>query len=299
MNGRIVIYLRRGFFLMVNKRNTIIVAEVGINHGGSLDIAKQLIDVAKDTGCDYVKFQKRTIEDVYTKEFLDSPRESPWGKTQRDQKNGLEFTLEQYKEIDKYCKEKGIPFFVSSWDVQSISFIESNFSDMPYLKIPSAKVTDEIFLNKCKESKFDLIMGTGMSDLTMVQKAISSLVKSKKLKFILGCTSSYPTPLKDINLNQIRFLSYYFKTPYCDIGWSDHTGGILFPSLAVSHGAKMIEIHVTLDRKMYGTDQASSLEPEGLRHLVKYIEAIELGMGEPNKTIQESELLIIKKLRGI
>lgn len=284
---------------MVNKRNTIIVAEMGINHGGSLDIAKQLIDICSDLNIPYVKFQKRDIVSCYLKEFLDSYRESPFGQTQRAQKEGLEFSLEQYKEIDNYCKEKGnIKWFASPWDVQSIAFLESNFSDIPYLKIPSAKVTDETFLNRCKESKFDLIMSTGMCDLPILQKAVSSIVLNKKLKYILGCTSSYPTPLKDINLNQIRFLSYYFKTPYCDIGWSDHTGGILFPSLAVSHGAKMVEVHITLDRKMYGTDQSSSLEPEGLRHLVKYIEAIELGMGEPNKTIQESELSIIKKLRG-
>lgn len=282
----------------MDKRTTKIVCEIGINHAGSLDIAKQLIDVSKDSGCDYVKFQKRDITSCYTKEFLDSPRESPFGNTQRDQKEGLEFNLEQYQEIEKYCKEKDIEWFCSPWDLKSIDFLESNFPDIPYLKIPSAKVTDEIFLNRCKESKFNLIMSTGMCDLLILQKAISSIVLSKKLKYILGCVSSYPTPFKDINLNQIRFLSYYFKTPYCDIGWSDHTGGVLFPALAVSHGAKMVECHITLDRKMYGTDQAASLEPEGLRHLVKYIEAIEEGMGEPKKEIQPSEIPIMKKLRG-
>ncbi len=281
--------------------HTILVSEIGINANGDINIAKKLIDICSDLNIPYVKFQKRTIEDVYTKKELEQERVTPYSniKTNGDWKRKLEFNLEQYKEIDNYCKEKGnIKWFASPWDVQSIAFLESNFSDIPYLKIPSAKVTDEVYLKKCIDSGFDLIMSTGMCDLSIAQKAVSSIVGSKKLKYILGCTSSYPTPLKDINLNQIRFLSYYFKTPYCDIGWSDHTGGILFPSLAVSHGAKMIEIHVTLDRKMYGTDQSSSLEPEGLRHLVKYIRAIEEGMGNPTKEIQPSEIPIIKKLRG-
>lgn len=282
----------------MNKRNTIIICEIGINHGGSLETAKQLIDVAKEAGCDYVKFQKRDIKLCYTKEFLDSPRESPFGKTQRDQKEGLEFSLEQYQEIDRYCKEKHIQWFASPWDSQSIVFLQNYFPNLPYLKIPSAKVTDQQFLNRCRESGFDMIMSTGMCDLPMIQKAVSSIVGSKRLKYVLACTSSYPCPTKDINLNQIRFLSYYFKTPYCAIGWSDHTGGILFPTLAVSHGAKMIEIHVTMDRRMYGSDQASSIEPQGLKKLIKYIEEIEIGMGEPNKIIQESEVPIIKKLRG-
>ena len=278
--------------------NTVIIGEIGINHNSDMNIIKQLIDTCSDLNIPYVKFQKRDINLCYTKEFLDSPRESPWGETQRAQKEGLELSLEQYYGIDEYCKEKGnIQWFASPWDLKSISFLKEFFPHMPYLKIPSAKVTDEEYLKKCVESGFDLIMSTGLCDLAMVQKAV--LIVKDKLRFLLGCTGSYPTPLKDINLNQIRFLSYYFKTPYCDIGWSDHTGGILFPSLAVSHGAKMVEVHCTLDRKLYGSDQSSSLEPEGLRHLVKYIKAIEEGMGEPCKEIQESEIPIIKKLRDI
>jgi len=278
--------------------SVILVGEIGINHNGDMRIIKQLIDTCSDLNIPYVKFQKRDITLCYTKEFLDSPRESLFGKTQRAQKEALELSLEQYQEIDEYCKEKGnVSWFASPWDLQSIAFLKSNFPNMSYLKIPSAKVTDEVFLKKCVETGFDLIMSTGMCDLKMVGKAVSTI--TDKLRFLLGCTSSYPCPLKDINLNQIKFLSYYFKTPYCDIGWSDHTGGILFPSLAVSHGAKMIEVHITLDRKMYGSDQSSSLEPEGIRHLVKYIKAIEEGMGEPCKEIQESEIPIIKKLRNI
>ena len=277
---------------------TIIVGEIGINHSGSVPIVKQLINVCADLNIPYVKFQKRDVISCYTKEFLDSPRESPWGKTQRSQKKGIEFNLEQYKEISNYCKEREISFFASPWDKQSIAFLVGNFPNMPYLKIPSAKITDTDFLNRCQESGYDLILSTGMSDLQMVQKAVSSIVGSGKLKYVLGCISSYPCPTKDINLNQLKFLSHYFRTPTCSIGWSDHSGGILFPALSVAFGAKMVEVHITMDRRMYGSDQASSIEPQGLRKLVKYIEEIEEGLGEPNKVIQESEIPIIKKLRG-
>ena len=276
---------------------TIIVGEIGINHSGSIPIVKQLINVCADLNIPYVKFQKRDIISCYTKEFLDSPRESPWGKTQRAQKEAIEFSLEQYQEIDGYCKEKGVQWFASPWDFQSIAFLE-NFPYMPYLKIPSAKITDMDFLYKCRESRFNLILSTGMSSLTTVQKAVELLVGSGKLMYVLGCTSSYPCPTKDINLNQLKFLSHYFRTPTCSIGWSDHSGGILFPALSVAYGAKMVEVHITMDRRMYGSDQPSSVEPQGLRKLVKQIEEIELGLGEPNKTVQESEIPIIKKLRG-
>ena len=277
---------------------TIIVGEIGINHSGSVPIVKQLINVCADLKIPYVKFQKRDIASCYTKEFLDSPRESPWGKTQRDQKEGIEFSLEDYKEIDRYCREKGILWYARPWDMQSIAFLVGNFPNIPFLKIASAKITDTDFLNSCKESGYDLILSTGMSDLQMVQKAVSSIVGSGKLKYVLGCISSYPCPTKDINLNQLKFLSHYFRTPTCSIGWSDHSGGILFPALSVAFGAKMVEVHITMDRRMYGSDQASSIEPQGLRKLVKYIEEIEEGLGEPNKVIQESEIPIIKKLRG-
>lgn len=276
---------------------TLIIAEIGINHNGDINLTKQLIDVAKDAECDFVKFQKRTIEDVYTKEELDSYRESPWGTTFRQQKEGLEFNLEQYKEIGKYCAEKRIQWFVSPWDLKSIHFLEQNFYNMSYLKIPSAKITDREFLLKCKGTGFPLIMSTGMSDLGILQKAVFLI--NENLRFLLSCTASYPCPSEDTNLNQIKFLSYYFKTSHCEIGHSDHSGGILFPSVAVALGAKMIEVHITKDRKLYGSDQASSLEPEGLKHLVKYIRELEKGLGEPIKKIMPSEVSIIKKLRKV
>lgn len=285
----------------MSKRTTKIIAECGINANGDLNIAKRLIDVAKSSGCDYVKFQKRDIESVYTKEQLDSYRESPWGTTFRAQKEGLEFTLEQYQEIDKYCKEKEIPFFSSPWDLKSIDFLETNFPNMPYLKIPSAKVTDETFLNRCKESGFDLIMSTGMCDLPMLQKAVSFLRSggNERLKYILHCTSTYPCKDFELNLIQLRMLSYYFKTSYCDIGFSNHFPGILFMAEAILLGANMIETHITLSRAMIGTDQAASIEPSGLVKLVKYIEGTERALGSLDKKILESEIPIMKKLRNI
>lgn len=284
----------------MNKRNTVIICEIGLNANGNVDIAKKLIDVAKDAGCDFVKFQKRTIEDVYLKEFLDNYRESPFGITQRAQKEGLEFNLDQYKEIDSYCKEKDIQWFCSPWDIKSIDFLKENFSDMPFLKIPSAKIVDDIYLQKCKESGFNLIMSTGMSNYEIIYNAIKRLggVDNNNVRYLLGCTASYPCPSEDINLNQIKWLKHYFGERGLQIGYSDHSGGILFPAMAVGLGAEIIEVHITLSRSMYGSDQSASLEPEGLRHLVKYIEELEKGLGNVSKEIMPSEISIIKKLRG-
>ncbi len=278
--------------------HTILVSEIGINANGDINIAKKLIDICSDLNIPYVKFQKRTIEDVYTKKELEQERVTPYSniKTNGDWKRKLEFNLEQYQEIDRYCKQKGnISWFASPWDLKSIDFLKDNFPDMPYLKIPSAMITNQEYLNKCNETKFPIIISTGMSNLEMVQKAV---LTCRNTAFVLGCTSAYPCPTKDINLMQLRFLAHYFRTPSRNIGWSDHSGGILFPALSVAFGAKIIEVHITTDRRIYGSDQASSIEPQGLRKLIKYIEEIEEGMGEPDKKIQESEIPIIKKLRG-
>lgn len=277
---------------------TQIIGEIGINANGDINVAKQLIDVCSDLNIPYVKFQKRTIEDVYAKEFLDSSRESLWGNTQRHQKQGIEFSLEDYDKIDDYCISKGnINWFASPWDLRSISFLKDRFPNMHYLKIPSAKLNDLVYLRKCRETNIPIIMSTGMSDLADLDEPISCLGGIENIKYLLGCTSSYPTPTKDVNLNQLKILTYYYGSDY-KIGWSDHTGGILFPALSTVFGAKMVEVHITLDRRMYGSDQASSIEPSGLRKLVKYIEEIEIGLGEPIKEIKESEKPIIVKLRG-
>jgi len=181
-----------------------IIAEIGINADGDIGVAKQLINVAKEAGCNYVKFQKRDIDSVYTKEQLDSYRESQWGVTFRQQKEGLEFNLEQFREIDNYCKEKEIPFFVSPWDLKSIDFLRLNFPNMPYLKIPSAKVTDEDYLKKCAESGFDLIISTGMCDLGMVQKAV--LIIKDKLKPAFICKNKLNHLIKFVLGIQITFV---------------------------------------------------------------------------------------------
>lgn len=276
--------------------NTIIVGEIGINHNGDINIIKQLIDVCSNLGIQYVKFQTRNIESCYTEEQLDSYRESPWGTTFRQQKEGLELSLDQYKEIHEYCKVKGnIGWFSSPWDLTSIDFLDNYFPTMPYLKIPSAKLKDYEFLSKCNSTNIPLIMSTGMSDLSDVTVALKHCPNTV---YLLGCTSAYPCPIKDINLNQIKILNHYFGTYDRMIGWSDHSGGILFPSVAVALGVKIVEVHITKDRKMYGTDQAASIEPEGLEKLVKYIKALEVGLGGVIKEIKDSELPIIKKLRG-
>jgi len=276
----------------------IIIAEVGINADGDIKEAKKLIEMAKDCGSDFIKFQKRDINLVYTESQLNSYRESPFGTTFREQKEGLEFDLEEYKEIDRYCKEKEIPWFASAWDLKSIDFLVNNFPNMLYLKIPSAKLNDPTFLRKCKESNIPLIMSTGMSDMRDIDISLDYLGRDKHVKYLLGCTSSYPTPAEDINLNQIKLLKYTYGHNY-KIGWSDHSGNVLCPALATSLGIEMLEVHITLSRMKKGSDHSSSIEPEGLRKLVKYIDFIELAMGEIDKKIQESELSIIKKLRGV
>ena len=278
--------------------NTVIIGECGINHNSDINIAKQLIDVCSELNLPYVKFQKRDIESTYTKEFLDSPRESPWGNTQRAQKEALELSLEQYKEIDEYCNKKGnIGWFASPWDLKSITFLKENFPNMPYLKIPSAKVTDEEYLKKCVESGFDLIMSTGMSDLSMVQKAV--LIVKDKLKYLLHCCSTYPNKTEELNLSQIRLLSYYFKNLNCKIGFSNHHQSVLFMAEAVIFGAEMIETHITLGRHLYGSDQSVSIEPQGLRKLIKYIKETEKAIGTLDKKILDSEIPIMNKLRNL
>ncbi len=277
--------------------HTLIVSEIGINAGGDINIAKRLIDICSGLGIPYVKFQKRDINSCYTKEFLDSPRESQWGTTQREQKEGLEFSLEQYKEIDDYCKQKGnIRWFLSPWDIKSIDFIVENFPDMPFFKIPSAKITDEVYLQKCKKTNMDLIVSTGMADLDMIHTVFNKL--GDRIKYLLQCTSTYPTKDEEINLLQIKTLRYYFGNDNCKIGFSNHHPSILFAVESILFGAEMVEVHITLDRTMHGSDQASSIEPDGLRKLIKYIEGTEKAIGNPEKKILDSEIPIIKKLRG-
>lgn len=268
-----------------------IVAELGINHNGSVEIAKKMIDVAYSAGCDYVKLQKRTVDAVYTKEELDKPRESPWGTTTRDQKKGLEFGFNQLEEIDAYCKGK-IPWFASPWDTKSV-FDLTRF-DIPFIKIPSALITNWPLIRLILE-KHDkpLIISTGMSTSKMIDEAVNLI--GDRLYCLMHCTSTYPTVTEELNLNYILALREKYEPLI--VGFSNHHPGIPFMVAAVALGAEMIECHLSLDRSSYGSDQAASIESGGLRRVVRYIRAIEKAMGDGVKRIYESEKPIIEKLR--
>ena len=274
---------------------TFITAEIGINHNGDIKIAKKLIKIAKDTGCDAVKFQKRTVEKVYSKDMLDSPRDSPWGITQRDQKNGLEFTLKQYELIDKYCKKLKIPWFASCWDIQSQ--IELSKFNTKYNKIASAMLTHEKLLRTVAEEKKYTFISTGMSTLSEISKAVSIFKKYKCNFELMHSHSAYPMPAEEANLKVINTLQKKFN---CKVGYSGHeTGSYLLCVTAVLLGASSIERHITLDRSMYGSDQAASLEPKGLERMVRDIRSLSHILGDGKKIIWNSELPAKKKLREI
>ncbi|MFA5340204.1 MAG: N-acetylneuraminate synthase family protein [Clostridia bacterium] len=270
------------------------VAEIGINANGSIDIAKKMIDVAASAGCDYVKFQKRNIDLVYTQEELDSPRKSQWGNTFRDQKQGLEFTRTNYEEIAFYCKGK-IGWFASPWDFDSLKFLTS-FPSCKFVKIPSALITDEKILSCCRNFDRKVILSTGMSTMDMIDNAIKILGKDK-IYCIMHCTSTYPSKPSELNLNCIKTLKQ--KYPWAKVGFSNHNPGIIYMPIAAALGAEMIEYHITLDRSMEGSDQASSIEPEGCFKLNKYLKGASESLGDGIKKIYDSELPIIKKLRKV
>ena len=274
---------------------TFIVAEIGINHNGSLDIAKKLIDIAASSGCDAVKFQKRTVEKIYSKEVLDSPRDSPWGKTTREQKLGLEFSMKDYQIIDKYCKKKNIQWYLSCWDINSQ--IQMRKFKTKYNKVASAMLIHEKLLNTIAEEKKYTFISTGMSTIKEIEKAVK-IFKKYKCKFeLMHSHSSYPMKLNEANLKVIQTLQKKFK---CNVGYSGHeTAGYLVSVAAVLLGATSIERHITLDRTMYGSDQAASLEPPGLFRLVSDIRLLNQILGDGKKQIWDSELPAMKKLREI
>lgn len=269
-----------------------ITAEIGINHNGDLDIAKKLIDGAIFAGCDAIKFQKRTIEKVYSKEELDKPRESPWGTTNREQKFGLEFGKKEYDEIDKYCREKGICWFASAWDMDSQKFLREY--DLKYNKIASAMLTHKGLLNMVAEEKKHTFISTGMSVMEEIETAIDIFKKSDCPFELMHCNSTYPMKVEDANLNVISTLRQKFK---CNIGYSGHEVGLIVACAAVALGATSIERHITLDGSMYGSDQAASVEVMGFHRLVRYIRGIEEAMGDGVKRITEDEVKIRAKLR--
>ena len=251
-----------------------VIAEIGINHNGSLDIAKQLIDEAAAAGCDAVKFQKRTVEKVYSKEELDKPRESPWGTTNREQKNGLEFNESDYEQIDLYCKEKNIEWFASAWDVDSQIFMRR--FNCKYNKVASAMLTHRELLETIASEKKHTFISTGMSTLEQIDKVVE-IFKDHGCSFeLMHCNSTYPMQLQDANLRVMHTLQKRYN---CNVGYSGHETGIIISCAAVAIGASSLERHITLDRAMYGSDQSASLEIVGLKRMMDYVRDINTAMG--------------------
>jgi len=269
------------------------IAEIGINHNGDINIAKDLIKLAKDTGCDAVKFQKRTIDLVYDKELLDSPRDSPWGSTQRDQKEGLEFGLEEYRVIDAYCKELGIEWFASAWDIESQKFLRE--FNCKYNKVASAMLPYDDLLEEIASEKKYTFISTGMSTVEQIDHAVEIFRKYECPFEIMHCISTYPMEDEDANLNCIKTLRDRYK---CNIGYSGHEVGLSISYAAAALGITSLERHITLNRAMYGSDQSASLEPGGLTMLVGAIRKIEKAMGDGVIRVIDKEIPISKKLRG-
>ncbi|WP_446897229.1 N-acetylneuraminate synthase family protein [Clostridium sp. LBM24168] len=269
------------------------IAEIGINHNGDISLSKKLIDLAVIAGCDAVKFQKRTIDKVYTKEYLASPRVSPWGNTQRAQKEGLEFNEKEYDEIDRYCKDKGIEWFASAWDIESQKFLKRY--DLKYNKVASAMLTNyEILEEIAGEGKYTFI-STGMSTYDEIDRAVEIFRKYNCPFELMHCNSTYPMKDEDANLLLISKLKERYN---CKVGYSGHEKGILVSICAAVMGASSVERHITLDKNIYGSDQAASIEPYELCKLLKDIRNIEKILGDGEKILSEEESKVKKKLRG-
>ena len=269
-----------------------IIAEIGINHNGSVSLAKKMIDIAVTTGCDAVKFQKRTIDVVYTKEELAKERKSVFGNTNGDLKRGLEFGEAEYKEIDEYCKKKGIIWFASCWDEASVDFMEK--FDVPCYKIASASLTDDNLLKYTKSKGKPILLSTGMSTMEEIRHAVSILGEDNLV--IYHCTSTYPSDTREMNL---RVIPEFKKEFSCPIGYSGHERGITPSVIAVVMGANSVERHITNDRTNWGSDQAASLETAGLYHMVRDIRQVPILLGDGVKVVYDRELPIIEKLRRV
>jgi len=270
-----------------------IVAEIGINHNGDVELVKKMIDVAKNAGCDAVKFQKRTVEKVYSKEVLDSPRDSPWGKTTREQKLGIEFGQREYDEIDRYCFLHDMEWYASAWDVDSQKFLRQY--NLKHNKIASAMLTDYKLLETVAEEKKLTFISTGMSTMDEVRKAVEIFKKYDCPFELMHCHSAYPMDISEANLLCIPALKKEFN---CNVGYSGHeVAGYLICVSAVLLGATSIERHMSLDRTLYGSDQVASLEPLGWVRLVRDIRKIKQILGDGKKRVWDSELPAKEKLR--
>lgn len=272
-----------------------IIAEIGTNHMGSITIAKKIIDAAVNAGVDAVKFQKKDVENIYTKEFLDSPLDSPWGKTQRDMRLHREFSLEDFKKIDKHCKSKKIPWFVSCWDIKSQKTMRKFRTK--YNKVASAMLIHYDLLELIAKEKKYTFISTGMSSLSEIEKAVKIFKKNKCPFELMHSHSSYPMNPKEANLKMISTFKKKFK---CKVGYSGHEAGATTISVvATMLGATSVERHITIDRTLYGYDQAASLEPDGMRRLVRDIRLLDDIIGDGKKKIWESEKPNMQKLRQI
>jgi N-acetylneuraminate synthase len=269
-----------------------VVAEIGINHNGDINLAKKMMDAAIFTGCDAVKFQKRTVDVVYTPEELAKPRETPFGSTNGDLKYGLEFGQAEYDDIARHCRERDILWYASAWDEQSVDFLEK-YNPVCY-KIASASLTDDDLLRYHKQFKRPMIISTGMSTLEEIDHAVDILGTDDLI--ILHCTSTYPSKPEELNLKVMHTLRERYDVP---IGYSGHEVGLAPSIAAATMGACMIERHITLDRAMWGSDQAASVEPQGFARMIKDIRAIETSMGDGVKRVYESEVPIRAKLRRV
>tara|TARA_A100001011_G_C14320195_1_gene850165 strand:+ start:1594 stop:2442 length:849 start_codon:yes stop_codon:yes gene_type:complete len=271
-----------------------LIAEIGINHNGDVNLAKKLIDIAVENKFDAVKFQKRDIKIVYSKEILDTPRQSPWGNTTREQKYGLEFEKNEYDQIDRYCKEKKIEWFASAWDINSLNFLDNY--NLKYHKIASAMIVDTKFLIEVSKRKKHTFISTGMSSIEDINKAVKIFRDSKCSFELMHCVSTYPMKGKDANLSTIDQLKKKFN---CDVGYSGHENGVVVSLAALMLGITSLERHITLDRTMYGSDQAASLEPRGVKFLTESMEKMLISIGSPSMgKIIDEELPIAKKLRA-
>ncbi|MFT4303208.1 MAG: N-acetylneuraminate synthase family protein [Candidatus Woesearchaeota archaeon] len=280
--------------IISDKSPIFFIAEIGINHNGSLEIAKKMIDLAYLCEADCVKFQKRTPELCVPEEQKNILKETPWGQmTYFEYKKRIEFEKEEYDEIDKYCKERNIIWTASPWDIPSVEFLEQY--DVPFYKLPSAMLTNKELLTKIKELKKPIMLSTGMSTEIEIEKAIKLLGEENLI--LLHCNSAYPAKEEELNLNYISILKE--KYPNIIIGYSGHEVGFSASIVAATLGAKVIERHITLDRAMWGTDQAASLGPDGLRRLIRDLKSLPIWLGDGVKIVTDSEEKVKKKLRNI
>ena len=270
----------------------IITAEIGINHNGDMSICKQLIDVAAESGADCVKFQKRDINEVYTQEYLSSSRESPWGTTQREQKEGLEFSADQYNEIELYCKNNGIDWYASAWDINSQKFLRQ--FNYKYNKVASAMIVHNELLKEIASEGKHTFISTGMTTYDDIQNAVNIFNEAKCSFELMHTVSTYPMKEEDANLNMINTLRDKFN---CDVGYSGHEVGLAVSYAAAALGITSLERHITLDRSIYGSDQSASVEPAGFKQLVGAVRKIELAMGDGVKRVYEAEKPIAANLR--